>query len=174
MDIVIAKIKKSSANEVWVVLTEFTGDLRLDLREYFHVGPAGFKPTRKGVSIPTAQIPGLRDALDALAAATEIGTVATINRSQRTEIRAGLRKFEAHTYAELRVFVPGPTPDAPWRPTPKGFTLKPSLIPLLVDAIGDVEDFIDASDEQRTVDAKVHKTGAEGGVAGSGSRGDEQ
>lgn len=162
MDRVIAKIKKSAVSEVWVVLTDFTGELRIDVREYFHVGPGAFHPTRKGVSIPAAGIRALRDALEVLAEASDVGTVATINRSERAAVQAGIRNFEGHTYAELRVFIPGPTPDAPWRPTPKGFTLKPSLVPLLAEAIGEAGELVvDGGPEQAARDRKRHKAGTE-------------
>ncbi len=154
---VVGKIRKSPSNEIWVVLTDFTGSPRLDVREYFHAGgDAGFRPTRKGVSVPVDQIPALCDAIDALASAKELGTVATFGRTGRTEIQAGLRKFEGHTYAELRLFARGGDAGE-YRPTPKGITLHPSLVPTLGDAVADAEDLAKETPEALAGNTPTHR-----------------
>lgn len=146
MEQLVAKVRKGHSNELWIVLTDFTGETRLDLREYFHPdSDVGFVPTKKGVSVAMSQVPALRDALDALAAATDVGTVATFAQTPRAQIRAGLRRFEGHTYAELRLFVLGKGSDGDWRPTPKGVTFNPSIIPAIAEAVGEAEELLEDS-----------------------------
>jgi len=141
MERVIAKIKKSTVNEIWVVLSDFTGETKLNIREYFLAGDdKGFLPTKKGISFPLDEVGAVRDAVEALANATEEGTACILLKMDRSEVRAAIRKYEGHTYAELRTFIPGKDASDEWRPTQKGFTINPRLVPLLVAAIGELED----------------------------------
>ena len=55
------------------------------LREYFQSDADGSRPSKKGVSIPTVEIPALRNAVELLIQATEVGTIATLNRNARSE-----------------------------------------------------------------------------------------
>jgi len=143
MDQVVAKIRKSATSEVWVVITEYTGQKRLDIREYFLAGEGkGFLPTKKGVSFPLSAVRALRDAIESLIGATEIGTFESFLKSERSEVRAGLRSYLGHTYTEFRVYIPGDNPETEWRPTPRGFTLNPSLMHLLAEAVDDAEDLL--------------------------------
>jgi hypothetical protein len=138
MQRVVGKIPKTVNNEIWVVVTDFTGEVRLDIREYFYSdGEAGFLPTKKGIAVPVAEIPALREALQVLAESTEPGVIARLSRTPRTEIQVGVRTYQGHTYAELRLFfLAGPTD---YRPSPKGVTLNLSFVPLLAEMVGEAE-----------------------------------
>jgi hypothetical protein len=143
MERIVGKIRKNAANEIWVVLTDYTGEMRLNVREYFHDGgDAGFRPTRRGVLIPVSEIPALRNALDLLAESTEPGTVATFSKTGRTEIQAGLRKYQGHTYAEVRLFFASDSGNGEYRPSNKGVTMPLSLVPVLADAVGEAEEAV--------------------------------
>jgi hypothetical protein len=131
MEQVVAKIRKTGSAELWVVLSDFTGEARLDVREYFQ--PANndsFRPTKKGISVPLAEIPELRNAIAALSEVRSIGTVATMRRPNGSQLTAGVREYLGHTYSELRLFVPGTNGEL--RPTIKGVTFKASLVPTIV------------------------------------------
>ena len=141
MEQVVAKIRKGSSNEIWVVLTDYTGELRLAIREYYYDASAQeFRPTKKGLIIPLECIPELRDALDKLDGQRESGTVAAFSWTDRGEVKVGVRCFQGHVYAEIRFFVPGKDPEADWRPTGKGVTFKPSALPQVLEAVGQAED----------------------------------
>lgn len=56
---VVAKIRKSATKEIWVVLTEYSGELRLDIRERFLGDEGAFLPSKRGVTIPATEFPKL-------------------------------------------------------------------------------------------------------------------
>jgi hypothetical protein len=133
VDRVISKIKKSGTAELWVVLSDFTGALRLDLREYFRSDDGTYKPTRKGISIDRTETAGLISALEALSEASQPGTVAIVARRPKAEVTAGVREYQGHIYTEVRQFVPDKA--GGWRATGKGITFKAGIIPALVEAV---------------------------------------
>jgi hypothetical protein len=134
---VITKIRKNASTEIWVVLSDFTGALRLNLREYFRAEDGVFRPTKKGVGIDPAEIAGLVDALDKLAEVSQPGTVAVVARRTGAEILAGVREYQGHTYGEIRQFVGDAA--SGWKPTGKGVTFKPGLVPALLEAVEKAE-----------------------------------
>lgn len=140
MEQVITKIRKNASTEIWVVLSDFTGALRLNLREYFRGEDGVFKPTRKGVGIDPAEITGLVDGLDKLSEVSQPGTVAVVARRKGTEILAGVREYQGHTYGEIRQFVGDAATG--WKPTGKGITFKAGLAPALMEAVEKAEALI--------------------------------
>jgi hypothetical protein len=145
MRCIVGKIRKNATNEIWAVLTDFTGEMRLDIREYFHGdGDDGFLPTKKGISIPIAEIPKLREALNALMKSTEPGVIARFSRTGRTEIQAGIRNYQGHTYADLRLFFVSDSSNIDYRPSNKGVTMNLSLVPVLANIIAEAEEAVAA------------------------------
>jgi len=51
MEKIVAKIKKSMTSEIVVSLSDYTGEPKLSIREYFLADESGaFHPTKKGIS----------------------------------------------------------------------------------------------------------------------------
>ena len=147
MEQVITKIRKNASSELWVVLSDYTGTLRLNLREYFRAEDGAFRPTRKGVGIDPAEIAGLVDGLDKLAETSQAGTVAIVARRPGAEILAGVREYQGHTYGEIRQFVGDAA--SGWKPTGKGVTFKAGLVPALMEAVEKAEALISNQDNGR-------------------------
>ncbi|MGH7740538.1 MAG: transcriptional coactivator p15/PC4 family protein [Candidatus Eiseniibacteriota bacterium] len=147
MEQVITKVRKNASTEVWVVLSDFTGALRLNLREYFRAEDGVFRPTRKGVGIDLTEITGLLDGLNKLAEASQPGTVAVVARRTGAEILAGVREYQGHTYGEIRQFV-GDAKSG-WKPTGKGVTFKAGLVPTLMEAVEKAEALISDQHNRR-------------------------
>jgi hypothetical protein len=133
VDRVISKIRKSGSAELWVVLSDYTGPLRLDVREYFRADDGSYKPTRKGIAVDRSEIAGLIAALEALTDVTSPGTTAVAARRTGAEIVAGVREYQGHVYTEIRQFVPDGSDG--WRPTGKGVTFKAGMIPAIIEAV---------------------------------------
>lgn len=147
MEQVITKIRKNASSEIWVVLSDYTGALRLDLREYFRAEDGVFRPTRKGVGIDPDGISSLVDGLDMLTETSQPGTVAVVARRTGAEILAGVREYQGHTYCEIRQFVADAT--GGWKPTGKGVTFKAGLIPALMEAVEKAETLFRSPHDER-------------------------
>ncbi len=122
--IIIAKIKKGRDNEIWITLSTYTGQLRVDIREYFiPEGKSDFSPTKKGVSVPIERISELEDMLEAIDTET-VDSAETLEISKGWEIRGALREYEKHRYMELRNYILNKQKE--WIPA-KGVTFKPEI-----------------------------------------------
>ena len=143
MNQVVAKIRKRQGSEVWVALTEYGGIQRLDIREYFHPdGQPESRPTQKGISVPVDRLDDLKGAVEALIQVEgEEGTVATLARSASLEIRVGIRTYLGRKYADVRTYIKGDG-EQEWRPTKKGFTLNPTLLPELLRGLETAADLL--------------------------------
>ena len=62
-DKIIATIPKSDIEEVRILLGEYTGKQRIDIRTWFKNQAGVLMPTKKGVSIPVEKWPELKKAL---------------------------------------------------------------------------------------------------------------
>ncbi len=133
---ILAKIRKNATKEVWVVLTDYSGELRLDLRERFQGDEGAFLPTKKGLAVPVSELPNLASALEELRDADGLGTVATFGRTARAEIRASICSYQGHSYAEVRRFIKAGGSEGEWLHG-KGVTMNQALVPSLLSAVQD-------------------------------------
>lgn len=138
--IIIDKIKKHSGSEIWIVLEEYQSQMRCHVREYFRPddGPE-WKPTKKGVSIPHELVTGFVDAVEQLSMASDIGEIASIPLGQMRKISFGIREFNKHIYAEIRVYYHPDSDIKNWKPG-KGVTIPPALVSKLAEALRLAED----------------------------------
>ena len=135
---IVAKIRKSPASEIWVDLTEYSGEARIDLREYFLPDEGSeWRPTGKGVAIPLMLMAHARDAVYALAERDVVGEVAAIPKGRNTEIRFALREYRNHIYADIRNYYTKDDGES-WKPG-KGITLRLAMLGTLVDAMRMIE-----------------------------------
>jgi len=150
---IVAKIRKNATKEIWVVLTDYSGELRLDLRERFQGDDGGFLPTKKGVAIQLSELPALAAALQDLIGAMGLGTVATFGRTAKAEIRASICSYEGHSYAEVRRFIRTGGSEE-WKHG-KGVTLNQALVPSLFSAVQDAIELtkVDAASKSRRDEA---------------------
>lgn len=139
-ELIVSRIRKSAANEVWVVLKRYMGKDFCDIREYFlpDNSPDWF-PTKKGVSIPLEMLPELVDAAEELAATSEVGIVAELERGSKAKICLSIREFSRHVYGEIRTFFREDEDVHDWKPG-KGVTLPLSKLAPLAEAIRMAED----------------------------------
>ena len=141
MEQIVAKIRKGPTKEIWIILTDFTGEARLSIREYYYDASAQeFRPTKKGLMVPLESIPELRDALDKLIGKIEVGTVASFSWTDQGEVRVGVNRYQGHVYDEIRLFVPSKASEEEWNPTGKGVTFNRSALPQVLEAIDRAED----------------------------------
>jgi len=141
--IVIAKIKKSAASEVWVTLEEYHGQRSVHVREYFH--PADnpeWLPTKKGVTIPPELLGQAVDAAEALAKRDIVGVVAELDRGKKARLRFAIAEFQRHIYGELRIYYIQDANSKDWKPG-KGVTLPLSVLGRLAEALRMAEDHLD-------------------------------
>ena len=133
-ELIISKIRKNAANEIWVALKKFKGSELCDIREYFLPDASpNWLPTKKGISFPRADLAEVVDAAEKLASSNEVGTVAEIVRGTRTKACFAVREFNKHIYAEIRVYFQEEGNDA-WKPG-KGVTLPLSKVAPVVEAL---------------------------------------
>ena len=83
-DILIGSIGKGRKHCLRVQLCEFRGNVQLDVRTYIVSTPKiGLSPTQKGITLPLAKIPELRELLDqAEATAQREGLLNTTKRDR--------------------------------------------------------------------------------------------
>lgn len=143
MSQVVAKIRKRQGSELWVALTEYGGIQRLDVREYFHPdSQPESRPTKKGISVPVERLGDLKTAIEALIQAGEReGPVATLTRSESLEVRVGIRTYLGRKYADIRTYIKADN-EQEWKPTKKGFTIHPRLLPELLRGLETAEELI--------------------------------
>ena len=134
-NLVIARIRKSSVSEVWVVVTDYTGKLACDVREYFHPADSPeWLPKQKGVAIPRDLVGEAVNAAEELASRNTVGEVAALVRGEKAKIVFGIREFQKHIYGEIRTYYVSKVGSDDWKPG-KGVTLPLSMLGQLVDAL---------------------------------------
>jgi len=65
-------------------------------------------------------------------------TIATIPKNSMDEVRVSLSEFKGHTYVDVRVYTEFEG-DSEKRPTKKGITVRPDLLPELRQALEQAE-----------------------------------
>src|SRR3989344_2163630 len=139
-DIVIAKIKKSLSNEVWVVSKEYGGKQLCDVREYFHPPESPeWLPTKKGVSIPLDLLGEAVDAAEDMASRDNIGEVCVILRGKKAKLRFAICEFNKHVYGEIRIYYVDNAGSEDWKPG-KGVTIPLAMLGQLASALRLAED----------------------------------
>lgn len=147
-NIVIAKIRKSSVSEVWVVAKEYQGKISCDIREYFHPADRSeWLPTKKGVSIPPEFISRVVDAVEEMGERYSVGEVATFPRGERAKMCFAIREFQKHIYAEIRTYYRETSDSDDWKPG-KGVTLRLEMLGQLAQALGLAEDYFDQNQKE--------------------------
>lgn len=142
MDATVAKIKKSAQVEIWVCLREFQSRQYVDVREHFLSGDDNkWHPTKKGIMVEPALLSEVIAGVDLLTITSQMGTVASVQKSQRYEIQIGYRQFSKSTYGEIRVWY-GPNGEER-KPSPKGVTFKMTLTTVLLDALRQAEQYLE-------------------------------
>lgn len=142
MEVVVAKIKKTKRSEIWICVKDYRNKRYVDLREHFLIDDDNeMHPTKKGLMVPLESLPDLIDGMGKLDGVTEIGTVATVSKSDHEEIQIGLREYQKTQFGDIRIWY--------WKensqdrkPTPKGITFKPEIALAIIDALRQAEDSI--------------------------------
>ena len=139
-DIVIAKIKKSTASEVWVVAKEYNGKPLCDIREYFH--PADnpqWLPTKKGASISPELLGQAVDAVEAMTRRDTVGEVCVIPRGKKAKLRFAICEYQKHIYGDIRTYYIEGAESDDWKPG-KGVTIPLAVLGQLAEALRLAED----------------------------------
>jgi hypothetical protein len=141
--IVIDKIRKTSGSEVWILLDEYDGRYRCDVREYFRPddGPK-WLPTKKGVGIPIELLGQAVDAAKILAERSKnvkVGEVTALQRGNKAKISFGIGEFNKHFYGEIRTYYRTDESPDTWKHG-KGVTLPLAMLNKLVEALRLAED----------------------------------
>lgn len=140
--ILIAKIKKNSRNEVWVVINVYNGRPVCHIREYFRTDDnPEWLPTKKGVCIPAELVGETTDAVDRLAITSSLGEVASIIRGKLSKISFGICEYKKHSYAEIRLYYRDDANER-WKPG-KGATIPLAMVNNLAEALHLAEDEIE-------------------------------
>lgn len=111
------EVPKSTGNPVYVSVSEFRGQMRLDVREYYDTVIGDQAPSKKGVNLPLA------DGLSLVSAIEEV-----INGRNRVDVDADLRnpvKVTASEYRGKKLLDVRHYYDAGgvWKPTKKGISV---------------------------------------------------
>ncbi len=142
-NILIAKIRKSSVSEVWVVVKEYQGKTSCDVREYFHPPDKNeWLPTKKGISIPVELVGQAVDAADELTKRNSVGEVAALPRGERARIRFAICEFQKRIYAEIRTYYLETSHSNHWKPG-KGVTFRLDMIVQVAEALRLAKDYLD-------------------------------
>lgn len=142
-ELIISRIRKSAANEVWIILKKYKGKDLCDIREYFMPDNSpDWLPTKKGVSIPLEMLPEIVDAAEEMAATSTVGVIAELDRGEITKICLSIREFRKHVYGDIRIFYRADEEADNWKPG-KGVTLPLSKLGPLVEALRMAEDNVD-------------------------------
>ncbi len=142
MQQIFAKLKKNWSNEIWVTLSEFKGEERIDIREYYRPddGP-DYHPTKKGVSIPKSCVYELLKLIESIEYEDATGTIRTFEISDSVQIRASNREYFNRKYKEIRIYIFS-NKNGQWIPTRKGITFNFELAQKLHETIKEAIDFI--------------------------------
>ncbi|MBZ5497789.1 MAG: transcriptional coactivator p15/PC4 family protein [Acidobacteriia bacterium] len=139
-DIVIAKIRKNAASEIWVVAKGYAEKRTCDVREYFHPADSPeWLPTKKGVSIPLELLAQTIDAVEEMAGRKTVGQVCELPRGNKAKMRFAICEYQNHTYAEVRIYYNNGASDDDWKPG-KGVTVPLAMLIPLVEALRLAED----------------------------------
>ncbi len=123
-------------------LREFQGCQYVDVREHFLSGDdRQWHPTKKGIMLAPALLAQVIEGVEALEEATDLGTVATIEKSSREEIQVGVRQLEKHRYGEIRLWY-WAREGGDKKPSSKGVTFRLDLVPTLLDALRDADEHL--------------------------------
>ena len=126
MDTIISRIRKNSAEEIWVTLGKFEGHDLLNVRAYFR-SVEGFRPTRKGIALDVSKMQELNDALrEFIEENADVAKVVAIPKNPTEEIRVYRSEYMGHLLMNIRVFfkVNGETEG---NPTHKGIAFNVNL-----------------------------------------------
>ena len=142
MEATVAKIKKNNSAEIWVCLREYLSTQYVDIREHFFSNDdQDWHPTKKGIMVPRNLLSQVTDGVLALEDAKDIGTVATVEKSDVDEIQTGVREFQRSRYGEVRVWYL--VRNGERKPSKKGVTFNLELVETLTAALRDAGSLLD-------------------------------
>jgi len=142
MDSTIAKLKKNASTEIWICLREFESRQYIDIREHFFSSEdSQWRPTRRGVMVLPEVLTKVVGGIQTLESATEIGTFATISKSNQSEIQIGYRQFGKHRYGEIRLWYRSKQ-TAEMKPSQKGVTFRHEVAGSLIDALTEAGSYL--------------------------------
>src|SRR5207247_113942 len=95
----------------------------------------------RGMILPEL-LPQVIEGMQALEDVSNLGTVATVGKSSRQEIRVGYREFERSRYGEVRLWYSS-VAESEKKPSPKGVTFKLDLAKLLIEALRDANEHLE-------------------------------
>lgn len=146
MDQIIGKIRKNQSTEIWVLLTDYSGSLRADIRQYFKSSETGdWKPTRRGISFSLEEVPKIKNAIEYLISDPSLKQEITIRSDETIEVRAGIREYLGKVYVDFRTYSLH-SKENKWKPTQKGFTINPEMLDILLENIELLEDCLDSTE----------------------------
>jgi hypothetical protein len=133
----VSLFAKSATEMIGVVVTEWKGKPRLDIRVYVQaVGEDSLVPTQKGISLDFEKYPMLLSGVRALGEVMgNEKLVATIPKSKREELRIGVNMYKGNPLLYMRTFLLFNATDTEWKPTQKGISLRVDLYPKLLEAV---------------------------------------
>lgn len=134
MDVIVAKLRKNSREDVWITRGPYQGRDTLHVRIYFR-DAEGSHPTRKGIAIDAAHLAELMSALQkCIDGESSQAAPAIVPKSQRERVQAYPAEFMGHALIHLRVFFKDEA-NAQWKPSNRGVALKTELVPDLIAAL---------------------------------------
>lgn len=108
------EVQKSTGNPVFVAVSEYRGQMRLDLREYYETVVGDQAPSKKGVNLP------LDDGLSLVSSIEEVlngRNRASVDADLRQPIKVSRSEFRGKTLLDVRHYYDA---GGVWKPTKRG------------------------------------------------------
>lgn len=123
--IIVGAFPKNRTEIVAGEISEFNDVVSAHVRVFKSTVDGGLAHTSKGVALPIACVPALRDAVHALRDVIGPNRITGRIDVGRQQIRVGTVLFNDQMYLDIRRYYES---DGKWCPTPKGVMVRPELL----------------------------------------------